>query len=182
VSKTKFGLIVASTPKGEIGFQNTIPWRLKGDLARFKALTLNQVIIHGRKTLESLPGGQPLAGRYTIILSKTLKPGALDNELYGTSVQVVGTIEEAIAMAEHYFHSDWAYFVGGAEVYEEALKFVTVAHVTMVYLECYEYDTKIKNFTFPDQIWEGTYPEDQPALKADGSAPGFAFIDYKRRQ
>ena len=42
------------------------------DMAHFKQATLGQVVIMGRKTLESLPGGKPLPGRINIVLSRTL--------------------------------------------------------------------------------------------------------------
>lgn len=42
------------------------------DMAHFKQATLGQVVIMGRKTLESLPGGKPLPGRINIVLSRSL--------------------------------------------------------------------------------------------------------------
>ena len=42
------------------------------DMARFRQLTMGQVVIMGRGTMESLPGRQPLRGRVNIVLSRTL--------------------------------------------------------------------------------------------------------------
>ncbi len=42
---------------------------IPGDLAYFKKKTLGNVLIMGRKTLDSLPGSKPLPGRHTIVLS-----------------------------------------------------------------------------------------------------------------
>ena len=36
----RIGLIVAMDAKGGIGYKGDLPWRLKGDLQRFKELTI----------------------------------------------------------------------------------------------------------------------------------------------
>ena len=49
------GILVAVSPEGIIGKNNTIPWHYSADLKRFKRLTTGKTIIMGRKTWESLP-------------------------------------------------------------------------------------------------------------------------------
>ena len=51
-------LVVAVADNGVIGRDNAIPWRLKSDQQRFKAITLNKPVVMGRKTFESLPTQQ----------------------------------------------------------------------------------------------------------------------------
>lgn len=58
-----------------IGRGNRLLFHLPGDLAHFKAATLGGVVIMGRKTLESMPGGKPLPGRHTLVLSRTMEKG-----------------------------------------------------------------------------------------------------------
>ena len=49
-------LILACDPNGGIGYKNALPWKnINGDLARFKKLTTNQIVVMGRLTYESLP-------------------------------------------------------------------------------------------------------------------------------
>ena len=69
-------LIVACTKSGGIGKNQTLPWRIKKDMALFKKITLecpegyNNVVIMGRKTWESIPEKfRPLKDRVNIILS-----------------------------------------------------------------------------------------------------------------
>lgn len=52
-----------------IGRDGGLLVHLPGDLRYFKQNTLGKVLIMGRKTLESLPGGKALPGRTTIVLS-----------------------------------------------------------------------------------------------------------------
>lgn len=43
-------LIVAVAENGVIGANGTIPWRLKSDMQRFKAMTMGRPVVMGRKT------------------------------------------------------------------------------------------------------------------------------------
>ena len=47
-------LIAALDRRQAIGRGNAMPWHLPNDLKRFKALTLGQPVLMGRKTAESL--------------------------------------------------------------------------------------------------------------------------------
>jgi dihydrofolate reductase len=60
--------IVAVNREGIIGCRNSLPWRVKSDLAFFKSMTSNNVVLMGRKTHDSL--GRCLPNRHNIVLSK----------------------------------------------------------------------------------------------------------------
>ena len=62
-------LIVAVAENGVIGAGGTIPWRLKSDMQRLKAMTMGKPIVMGRKTFESFPRG-PLPGRTNIVVTR----------------------------------------------------------------------------------------------------------------
>ena len=66
-----------------IGKDGDLLFRLPSDLAHFKAETLGGVVIMGRKTLESMPGGRPLPGRHTLVLSRSMEPGLWVREKKG---------------------------------------------------------------------------------------------------
>ncbi|RZI39292.1 dihydrofolate reductase, partial [Herbaspirillum sp. HC18] len=61
-------LVVARAANGVIGRDGDLPWRLKSDLALFKANTLGKPVIMGRKTFESLR--RPLPGRTNIVITR----------------------------------------------------------------------------------------------------------------
>jgi dihydrofolate reductase len=61
-------LYVARADNGIIGANGALPWKLKGDLARFKAMTMGKPMVMGRKTFESFPA--PLPGRRHIVLTR----------------------------------------------------------------------------------------------------------------
>jgi dihydrofolate reductase len=81
---------VARAANGVIGRAGALPWRLKSDLAMFRALTLGKPVIMGRKTWESLPR-RPLPQRINIVLSRdgSFAPaGALVCEDFSECVQI----------------------------------------------------------------------------------------------
>ena len=61
-------LVVAVAENGVIGARGAIPWRLKSDMQRFKALTLGRPVVMGRKTFVSI--GRPLPGRTNIVVTR----------------------------------------------------------------------------------------------------------------
>src|ERR1700675_5156751 len=61
-------LIVAVADNGVIGARGALPWRLKSDLQRLKAMTLGKPVVMGRKTFASI--GRPLPGRTNIVVTR----------------------------------------------------------------------------------------------------------------
>ena len=51
-------LIVAVAENGVIGAGGAIPWRLKSDMQRFKAMTMGKPVVMGRKTFVSICAGR----------------------------------------------------------------------------------------------------------------------------
>src|ERR1700748_2911990 len=71
-------MLVAVADNGVIGAGGTIPWRLKSDQQRLKAMTINKPVVMGRKTFISLR--RPLPGRTNIVVTRDQNyraPGAV---------------------------------------------------------------------------------------------------------
>jgi len=66
--ETPLTIVVASTPKGIIGDDGAMPWRLGSDLARFKKMTMGGTLVMGRRTFDSI--GRPLPGRQTVVITR----------------------------------------------------------------------------------------------------------------
>src|SRR5882757_3408940 len=96
-------LVVAVAENDVIGRGNRLPWRLPADLQRFKALTLGQHILMGRKTYESI--GKALPGRVNIVLTRSA-------DFHPGDCTIVGTFGEAlVARAQSALM-----VIGGAEI------------------------------------------------------------------
>ena len=63
-------LIAAVDKNWAIGRRGQLLVSIPGDQQLFRQETVGKVIVMGRKTLESLPGGQPLAGRTNVVLTR----------------------------------------------------------------------------------------------------------------
>ena len=110
------GILVAVSPEGIIGKNNTIPWHYSADLKRFKRLTVGNTIIMGRKTWESLPI-KPLPERRNIVITR--------NDIKGT--ECFRTIDKALETCKG---DIW--FIGGAGIYEEAMSKADLIDMTLV--------------------------------------------------
>jgi dihydrofolate reductase len=109
-------LVAARARNGVIGRGGALPWRLKSDMALFKAVTLGKPVIMGRKTWDSLPK-KPLPGRLNLVLSR-------DGSFEPHGAVVCETFAEAFAMGREQAAEDGVdevCVIGGAALYEAAL-------------------------------------------------------------
>lgn len=153
-NKQKLYLIVGMGEKNEIGQNGTLPWRLPNDLRAFKKITEGNVVIMGKNTFLSLPKG-PLPNRVNIVVSSTLE----DGEGY----EVVPSIKDVLLLCkEKYSDISKIFFIGGNQIYQEALKLVDAIYLTQVKSEFPEADTFFPHF--PRENWlevtEHHYPMD----------------------
>ena len=103
--------VVAAARNGVIGRDGGMPWTLKADLKRYRALTLGRPMIMGRKTLASI--GCLLDGRDTIVLTRS-------GETPIEGAHVARDADAALRMpAERAAErgTDEIAIVGGAEIY-----------------------------------------------------------------
>jgi dihydrofolate reductase len=107
-------MVAAVARNGVIGNGPDIPWRIPGEQAEFKRLTMGHVLLMGRTTYESI--GRPLPGRTTIVLTRSSSWSA-------DGVLVAHSLDDALAMAAR-LPGD-LHVVGGAQVYAEALPLAT---------------------------------------------------------
>jgi len=119
--------IVALNSAGAIGCQNQLPWRLKTDLNFFRKVTINHIVIMGRKTYDSI--GQPLPGRFNIVVSHN---GLLFEE---TDIsKVVTSVDEAFFVASKVrsFNKSQVFVIGGEQTYALFAPFVDRYIFTLV--------------------------------------------------
>ena len=110
------GILVAVSPEGIIGKDNTIPWHYSADLKRFKRLTTGNTIIMGRKTWESLPI-KPLPNRRNIVITRS----SIED------IECFQSIDDALQTCE----GD-VWFIGGAGIYQEAMQKADLIDMTLV--------------------------------------------------
>lgn len=98
----------AQDRSGTIGYQGRLPWHLPDDLKEFKALTVGQLTVMGRRTYEGLPK-RPLPDRTNVILTR-------DQSYQAPGAVVVHDRAALLAYAEA--HPDQNLMItGGAEIF-----------------------------------------------------------------
>ena len=117
-------LVAAVARNGVIGDGPDIPWKLPGEQALFKALTIGHTLLMGRTTYESI--GRPLPGRTTIVLTRSATWSA-------GGVLVAHDLDEALALADG-LDGD-VMVAGGGEVYAAALPVADEQVISEVDLE-----------------------------------------------
>ena len=115
-------LIVAVSKNGVIGNKGKIPWRIKEEMRFFKNTTMNNAILMGRTTWDSLPK-KPLINRRNIVLT--------NNPIEG--VECVNNFN----IFEEFREKDKNLFViGGEMVYTQSISEVDYAIISVVKQEC----------------------------------------------
>ncbi|MFL5294860.1 MAG: dihydrofolate reductase [Phenylobacterium sp.] len=107
---------IARARNGVIGRDGKLPWRLKSDLANFRAVTMGKPVIMGRKTWESLPR-KPLVGRTNIVLSR-------DGSFEPRGAVVCDDFAEAVSIGREQAAEDGApevCVIGGASLFALAV-------------------------------------------------------------
>ena len=164
-------LVVARARNGVIGRDGGLPWRLRSDLQRFKAVTLGKPCIMGRKTWDSLPL-KPLPGRLNLVLSK-------DESFEPKGALACLTLDEAIEIAREQAVDDGVgevCVIGGAGLFAATLPRAKRLYLTEVEAEP-EGDVVFP--PFDETAWTEVSCEAVPAGEKDDHA--FAFRVLERR-
>lgn len=129
-------LIVAVDKNWAIGKDNKLLVSIPQDMKFFRETTTGKVVVMGRKTLETFPGGQPLKKRTNIVITR-------DKNYSVKDAVVVHSVEEALEEVKKYPSED-VYVIGGDSIYRQMLPYCDVAHVTKIN-HAYEADTYFPN-------------------------------------
>jgi dihydrofolate reductase len=120
-------LIAAIADNGVIGRDNTIPWRIKADMQRFRALTIGKPVIMGRKNFQSLP--KPLVNRTNIVVTR-------DADFQVSGALVVTSLERAFEVARGDALRRFAteiVVIGGTDIYTQCMPLIDRLEITEVH-------------------------------------------------
>lgn len=161
-------MIVAADKKWAIGKGGKLLISIPKDMKMFQAETTGNVVVMGRKTLESLPGKLPLKSRENIILTK--------NKNYQVKGAVtVHSVEELLELIKE--HSERRIFiVGGGEIYRQLLPYTDVVHVTRIW-NAYEADTYFPNLDESEEWILAEESEEQTYFDLE-----YGFYKYVRKK
>ena len=158
--------ILSADRKWGLGYQGRLLVSIPSDLRFFRETTMGHVVVMGRKTLESLPAGQPLAGRKNVVLTR-------DEAYKVKGCEIFHNLKDAMEFLKQ-FKSEDIYIIGGAEIYEAFLPYCDTAHITWIDYE-YMADTWLPNLD-KDPDWEVTADSDEQTY----FDLEYSFMKYER--
>lgn len=162
----KISLIVARAKNNAIGKNNDLLWKIKDDLRLFKRTTKGHVVIHGRKSFESI--GKPLPNRTNIVITR-------NKDYNAKGAFVAYSLNEALDLAKKLEQKEEIFILGGAEIYKQSLEIVDVMYLSEVdavfedadaffpeinlegwkQTKCDKYDkSEVNEFGFDFCVWE----------------------------
>ena len=160
-------LIAAVDKNWAIGKDNKLLVSIPADMKMFRQETTGKVVVMGRKTLESFPGGQPLKKRTNIVLTR-------DKNYKVKDAIVVHSIEEVLEELKKYDSED-VYVIGGDSIYSQMLPYCDTAHVTKIDF-AYEADSWFPNLD-EDPEWKiAEESEEQTYFDLE-----YTFVKYVRK-
>ncbi len=115
-------MIVAVDRNWGIGKDNGLLASIPGDMKYFKENTLDKVVVMGRKTLESMPGGRGLPKRINIVLTS--------NKDFQAERCIVVNSEEDMFDEINKYDSEDVYIIGGASIYNKYYKLCDKLYIT----------------------------------------------------
>lgn len=160
-------IIVAVDKNWAIGYQNKLLNSIPEDMKFFRETTTGNVVVMGRKTLESFPNGRPLKNRTNVVITRQK-----DYEVPGAVV--VHSVEEALEYLKD-FKSENIYVIGGASIYEQMLPYCDVVHVTVMDY-AYQADTWFPNLDEMDDFVVAADSEEKTYFDLE-----YCFKMYVRR-
>ncbi len=157
-------IVNANIPSGwGIGAKGQLLSHISADMKRFAALTTGNVVIYGRKTLETYPGKRPLKNRINIILST-------DTRYTVEGAVVVHSLEELFAHCRQY-PTEKLWVLGGERVYRALLPYCSAVEVTRSFERLEGADAFFPDL---DQLPQWQAAEESPVLEEDGKRYQFA--------
>lgn len=166
-------IISAVSIDGVIGVDENIPWRIPEDFKHFRKTTMDNLLIMGYNTFETLPA-KALEGReYVVLQGDHPFPEKPDGDVY--RFRELSTVLELIARGKNSF--DKVFVAGGAMVYESLIEYCDEAIITWVNKTYPE-----GNKRFPiDELFTNFEEDNNPDWERSSTEILYKVMHYKRK-
>lgn len=116
-------LIASADKNWGIGKDNRLLVQIPSDMKRFREMTMGNIVVMGRKTLESFPGGLALQGRMNVVLTRNL-------DYRPKNVVVMHDTDSLMEFLEK--QDKDIYVIGGESIYRQLLDYCEEAYITKI--------------------------------------------------
>ena len=149
--KCFMNLIAAVDNNWAIGLKGELLVSIPADQKRFRNETINKVVILGRKTMDTFPGGRPLKNRRNIILSRNSAYEVRDAEVVHSEEELLELIKDV--------NTEDVYVIGGESIYSQLLHLCDRAYITKINYT-YQSDAYFPNLD-KDDDWECVHESEE---------------------
>lgn len=118
-------MIVAADRNWGIGRSNELLVSIPNDMQFFRRKTMGNVVVMGRRTLESFPGGRPLKNRKNIVLTRS-------ETFHAEGTVIVRSMDELMKYLKENCADEEVYCIGGESVYRQMLPYTDLVYVTKI--------------------------------------------------
>lgn len=172
-----FKVIACINTERALGKEGKLLYHIGNDLSNFKSMTTGNVVIMGRTTFESLPGGKPLNDRINIIIT--------GNDEYSVepadNVYIVHSVEDAVSMCKTLFPDKEHFVIGGAQIYAQFIESNLVDEMRLTIVK----DNTEGDVYFPEYSedeWYTYYKSMAQVSSWQGVDRAFYYTILKRRK
>lgn len=164
-------LIAAVDKNWAIGKENQLLVSIPNDMKYFRELTMNKIVILGRKTMEAFQNGQPLINRVNLVLSN-------DEKLQIKNALVLHSKEEVLKELDELYSQGYSeedvFVIGGDSVYHQFVDNCDMAYITKIE-HVYEADAYCPNLDERADWQLVEQSEEQTYFDLE-----YAFLKYKK--
>ena len=118
-------MIVCVAENFAVGCGGKLLFSLPPDMKFFRETTAGKVVIMGRATLDSFPGGKPLKNRVNVVLTR-------NKNFVREGAEVFHSVEDVLSFVQK-FNTDDVFVIGGSEIYNLFEPYCNTALVTKVF-------------------------------------------------
>ncbi len=137
-------MIAAVDKNWAIGSKGELLTSIPQDMKFFRATTTGNVVVMGRKTLESFPNGRPLPDRVNIVLTR--------NSNYQVKGAIICHNDEELDAELAKYDTDTVFVIGGGSIYQKLCDRCDEAYITKIDF-AFDADTYFPNLD-EDPTWE----------------------------
>lgn len=162
-----WNLIASADKNWGIGQKNQLLVRIPSDMNRFREMTTGNIVVMGRKTLESLPGGMALQGRTNVVLTK-------NRDFQAKNVVVFHDVESLQEFLKE--QNAKVYIIGGESIYRQLLEYCDTAYITKID-HAYAADAYLPDLD-ADENWEVVSESDEHTY----FDLEYTYVVYRRKE
>lgn len=170
-----FKIVACINQKKVLGKDGKLIFHISNDLENFRRMTINNVVIMGRKTFEELPNGKPLKDRINIILSSDDEFGV---DLEYDNVYIAHSINDVIELCEAFFQDKELFVIGGEKVYHQFMEQNLVDEMRLTIVD----DNSDGDVFFPEYVEDEWYTYYKSTNQTEGSEKPFYFVVLKKKK